>query len=69
MKYVKINRCLQLALGGLVDTDVDCISNDAVSSPTYYQFFSSVFVSSLIYYFKVAPSLIQAHLAVAKFSS
>ena len=40
---LKLTGTLKLALGGLVDTDVDCISNDAVSSPTYYQSFSSVF--------------------------
>ena len=33
--YVKINRCRQLALDGLEDTDVDYTSNVAGSSPTY----------------------------------
>ena len=41
--YVKINRCRQLALDGVVDTDVDYTSNDAGSSPIYYLLFSSVF--------------------------
>ena len=41
--YVKINRCRQLALDGVVDTDMDYTSNDAGSSPTYYLLFSSVF--------------------------
>ena len=52
-----------------MDADVDYTSNDAGSSPTYYQFFFFCFLSSLISYFKVAPSLIQAHLAVTKFLS
>ena len=42
--YVKINECRHLAVDGLEDTDVDYTSNnDAGSSPTYYQLFSSVF--------------------------
>ena len=41
--YVKINQSRQLALDGVVDTDVDYTSNDAGSSPTYYLLFSSVF--------------------------
>ena len=44
VKYVKINRSRQLALDGVVDTDMNYfISNDAVSSRTYYLLFSSVF--------------------------
>ena len=43
VKYVKINRSRQLALDGVVDTDMDYTSNDAGSSPTYYLLFSSVF--------------------------
>ena len=42
--YVKINQCRQLALDGVVDTDVDYTSNDAGSDPPYYLLFSSVFV-------------------------
>ena len=33
----------QLALDGVVDTDMYYTSNDAGSSPTYYLLFSSVF--------------------------
>ena len=40
VEYVKINQCCQLALDGVVDTDVDYTSNDAGSSPTYYLLFS-----------------------------
>ena len=43
VKYVKINQCRQLALDGVVDTDVHYTLNDADSSPTYYLPFSSVF--------------------------
>ena len=39
-KYVKINRCRQLALDGVVVTDVDYKSNDVGSSPSYYLLFS-----------------------------
>ena len=35
-----INLCRQLALDGVVDTDVDFKSDGAVSSPTYYLLFS-----------------------------
>ena len=38
-----INRCRQLALYGVVNTDVDYTFNDAGSSPTYFKLFSSVF--------------------------
>ena len=41
--YVKINRCRQLALDGVVDTHMYDTSNDAGSSPTYHLLFSSVF--------------------------
>ena len=41
--YVKINRCRQLALDGVVDTDMDYTSNDTGLSSTYYLLFSSVF--------------------------
>ena len=43
VKYVKINWSRQLALDGVVDTDVDYISNYTGSSPTNYLLFSSVF--------------------------
>ena len=48
VKYIQINRCRQLALDVVVDTDVDYTSNDAFSSLTYYLVFSSVFLSFLI---------------------
>ena len=38
-----MNRSRQLALDGVVDTDMYCTSNEAGSSPTYYLLFSSVF--------------------------
>ena len=41
--YVKINRCPQLALDGVVDTHMYDTSNDGGSSPTYHLVFSSVF--------------------------
>ena len=43
MKYVKVNRSRQLALDGVVNTDVDYISNYTGSSPTNYLLLSSVF--------------------------
>ena len=47
LRYVKINRCRQLALDGLEDTDVDYTSNVAGSSPTYttYCFLPCSFLS------------------------
>ena len=47
LRYVKINRCRQLALDGLEDTDVDYTSNVAGSSPTYttYCFLACSFLS------------------------
>ena len=47
LRYVKINRCRQLALDGLEDTDVDYTSNVGDSSPTYttYCFLAFSFVS------------------------
>ena len=35
-KYFKINRCRQLALDDVADTNVDFTSNDVGSSLTYY---------------------------------
>ena len=51
--YVKINRSRQLALDGVVDTDMDYTSNDAGSSPIYYLLVFFCFLSSLVYYFKL----------------
>ena len=43
VKYVKINQSRQLALDGVVDTDMDYTSNDTGLSYTYYLLFSFVF--------------------------
>ena len=43
LKYVKINWSRQLALDGVMDTDVDYTSNDAGSSPASCLLFFSVF--------------------------
>ena len=40
VKYVKINQSRQLALDGVVDTDMDYTSNDSGSSATHYLLFS-----------------------------
>ena len=48
VKCVKINRSCQLALDGVVDTDMDYNSNDAGSSPTFHLLFSSVFFLLLL---------------------
>ena len=48
MKYVKINRSRQLALDGIVDTDKDSTSNDAVSSRPYHLLFPSAIFLLLV---------------------